>query len=45
MAQEKPKGIKSMTKPNSIQVRLAPGGKEFIKDTIKKPRKYKVRGE
>lgn len=46
MAQnDKSKGIKSMTRPNSIQVRPATGGKEYIRDTSKKPRKYKVKGE
>lgn len=46
MAQnEKTKGIKSMTKPHSVHVRLAPGGKEYTRDTSKKKRLYKVKGE
>lgn len=44
MEKQKTKGIKSMTKPNSIPVRLAPGGKEYVRDNSKK-RLYKVKGE
>lgn len=40
----KNKGIKSMTKPHSIPVRLAKGGKDYVKDNSKK-RLYKVSGE
>ena len=38
------RGIKSYTKPNSIPIRLAKGGKEYVVDTSKN-RKYKVKGE
>lgn len=44
MEKNKARGIKSMTKPHSIPVRLAPGGKEYVRDTSKK-RLYKVKGE
>ena len=44
MAQQQVKGIKSMTKPNSKPVRLAIGGKEYVRDNTKS-RKYKVKGE
>jgi len=40
----KTNGIKSFTKPHSIPVRLAKGGKEYIRDNWKS-RKYKVKGE
>lgn len=40
----KPRGLKSFTHPHSVPVRLAKGGKEYVKDTGKK-RMYKVRGE
>lgn len=38
-------GLKLFTKPNSVQVRLAKGGKKYIIDTSKPKRKYKVKGE
>jgi hypothetical protein len=37
-------GLKRLTKAGSIPVRLAAGGKEYIRDTSKK-RLYKVNGE
>lgn len=37
-------GLKKMTKPNSVPVRMAKGGKEYVRDTSKQ-RKYKVPGE
>lgn len=37
-------GIKSMTKVGSVPVRLAKGGKDYVRDTSKE-RKYKVKGE
>lgn len=40
----KPAGIKSFTKPHSVAVRLAKGGKNYVTDT-RKSRKYKVKGE
>jgi len=40
----KTKGIKSYTKPNSVPVRLASGGKEYERDNTKR-RLYKVKGE
>lgn len=42
--QNKSHGIKSFTKPHSIPVRLAKGGKEYVRDGSKS-RKYKVKGE
>jgi len=42
--EKKPIGLKRMTKPHSIPVRLASGGKEYVRDTSKK-RGYKVKGE
>lgn len=44
MTSKKPQGLKSFTKPHSVPVRLAKGGKEYIRDTSK-DRKYKVKGE
>ena len=45
MAQQpKQQGIKSFTKPHSVPVRLAKGGKEYVRDASKK-RMYKVKGE
>lgn len=41
---EKTNGIKSFTKPNSVAIRLAKGGKEYVRDNTKS-RKYKVKGE
>lgn len=38
------KGLKRMTKPNSVPMRMASGGKGLIRDTSK-VRKYKVAGE
>lgn len=38
------KGLKKLTKPNSIPMRMAAGGKELIRDTSK-TRKYRVAGE
>jgi len=38
------KGLKMLTRPGSIPVRLAKGGKELVRDNTKS-RKYKVRGE
>lgn len=37
-------GLKKMTKPNSIPMRTAKGGKEMVRDTSKQ-RKYRVAGE
>jgi hypothetical protein len=37
-------GLKKMTKPNSIPMRMAKGGKELVRDTTK-TRKYRVAGE
>jgi hypothetical protein len=37
-------GLKKLTKPNSIPVRLAAGGKELVRDNSKQ-RKYRVAGE
>lgn len=37
-------GLKRRTKANSIPLKTAKGGKEFVRDT-KKERKYKVAGE
>lgn len=42
--QQKTAGIKSLTRPHSTPVRLAKGGKEYVRDTSK-TRKYKVKGE
>jgi len=42
--EKKTKGLKLLTRPGSIPVRLAKGGKELVRDTSKS-RKYKVRGE
>lgn len=42
--EKKIKGLKQLTKPHSIPVRLAKGGKEYVRDTSKE-RKYKVAGE
>lgn len=45
MAQQtKPQGIKSFTKPHSVHVRLANGGKEYVRDASK-TRMYKVKWE
>jgi hypothetical protein len=41
---DKSKGLKMLTKPHSIPVKLAKGGKEFVRDNSKS-RKYKVTGE
>ena len=38
------KGLKKLTKPNSIPVRMAAGGKELVRDNSKQ-RKYRVAGE
>ncbi len=38
-------GLKLFTKPNSVQVRLTKGGKDYTKDTNKPNRKYTVKGE
>ena len=38
-------GLKLFTKPNSVQVRLAKGGKKYIPDNSKPNRKYKIKGE
>jgi len=40
----KTKGLKLLTKAHSVPMRMAAGGKEFIRDTSKK-RLYKVAGE
>lgn len=37
-------GLKKMTKPNSVPMRMAKGGKELVRDTSKQ-RKYRVPGE
>lgn len=37
-------GLKLMTRKGSVPVRLAKGGKEFVRDNSKS-RKYKVKGE
>ena len=42
--EKKTKGLKLLTRPGSIPVRLAKGGKELVRDTSKS-RKYKVRGD
>ena len=42
--EKKSKGLKQLTRPNSIPVRLAKGGKEYERDNTKQ-RKYKVAGE
>lgn len=42
--EKKTKGLKQLTKANSTPMRLAPGGKEMVRDTSK-VRKYKVAGE
>ena len=42
--QKKNVGIKSMTKPGSVPIRLAKGGQEYVRDNTKK-RLYKVKGE
>jgi len=44
MDKNKTKGLKMLTKPGSVPVRLAKGGKEFVRDNSKS-RKYRVRGE
>lgn len=40
----KAKGLKMLTKPHSVAVRLAKGGKTYEVDRSKQ-RKYKVKGE
>ena len=40
----KTKGLKMLTRPGSIPMRLAKGGKELVRDNTK-ARKYRVRGE
>lgn len=40
----KPLGLKKLTKSHSIPVKLAKGGKEYVRDNSKE-RKYKVAGE
>lgn len=42
--EKKTKGLKMLTRPGSIPVRLAKGGKELVRDTSKS-RKYRIRGE
>lgn len=42
--EKKTKGLKQMTKANSIPMRMGKGGKELVRDTSK-TRKYKVAGE
>lgn len=42
--EKKTKGLKMLTRPGSVPMRLAKGGKELIRDTSKS-RKYRVRGE
>lgn len=37
-------GLKKMTKPNNIPMRMAAGGKELVGDNSKQ-RKYRVAGE
>lgn len=48
MSSAKPKapslGLRQLTRAGSIPMRVAPGGKEMIRDTSKE-RKYKVKGE
>ena len=44
MEKKDQKGLKQMTKPYSVPVRLAKGGKTYVVDTTKS-RKYKVAGE
>lgn len=39
------KGLKSLTKANSVHVRVAPGGKDMITENKKPARKYVVAGE
>lgn len=41
---QKTKGLKLLTKPFSIPVRLAKGGKDFVRDNTKQ-RKYKLKEE
>lgn len=43
-APDKSKGLKMLTKAHSAPVKLAKGGKEFVRDNSKS-RKYKVAGE
>lgn len=40
----KTKGLKRLTKANSVPMRMGKGGKELVRDTSK-TRKYKVAGE
>lgn len=42
--EKKIKGLKQLTKPHSIPMRMAKGGKELERDNTKQ-RKYKVAGE
>lgn len=42
--EKKTLGLKMLTRKGSEPVRLAKGGKEFVRDNSKK-RKYKVKGE
>ena len=42
--EKKAPGLKLMTRKGSEPVRLAKGGKEYVRDNSKK-RKYKVKGE
>lgn len=42
--EKKPMGLKRLTKAHSVPVRLAKGGKEFVRDNSKE-RLYKVKGE
>jgi hypothetical protein len=44
MDKNKIKGLKMLTKPGSVAVRLAKGGKDLVRDTSKS-RKYRIRGE
>jgi hypothetical protein len=44
MEKKTSKGLKQMTKPHSIPMKMAKGGKELVRDTSKE-RKYKVAGE
>lgn len=37
-------GLKKLTKPNSVPMRMAAGGKELVRDNSKQ-RKYRVAGE
>lgn len=39
------KGLKQLTKTNSVQVRVAAGGKEMTAENKKPARKYVVAGE